>query len=187
MRINLTQRKGALLTRAAAAEELAYWIAALPQQPSGLFIIDFGDELATASWIDGFVIAFLRHMESHSTDARVLLVSSCDETRDHLSLVLEKRTMAAFAVRDLDDVPEGDVQVFGHVASAGREVLAAIQRFGEASVSDIATAVGATIEATQQRLTSLMEQRLIVRARIGRAYLYSFPVMQALELTAVAM
>lgn len=179
MRIDLTH--SSLTTRLAAREELAYWISRLSNASSGLIVVDFGDKLATGSWIDGFVVGLMHHIEEGLSESRLLIISSYEDTRDHLSLVLEKRGLAAFVVQKIEDLAAGNVQVFGQIAAAGKEVLAVIQRFGEASVHDIADAVGASIEATQQRLNALMEQRLITRAKLGRAYLYALPVMQSTD------
>lgn len=145
-----------------------------------LLVLEFGDKIATASWIDGFLASLLQ-LAAHRESTRLLVIASSEDNREHISLVLAKRGLSVFAVRQLEELVTGDLEVLGHVTEGAREVLSIIQRLGEASVEEIAKAASTSVQAIQQRLNALLESRLIDRSKVGRAYVYDLPVMKAAD------
>lgn len=143
-------------------------------------VLDFDDNLATMSWLDGYLTPIVED----SGNGTVVVLCSSEDTGEHIAATLRRRGLAVLAASSRDQLHAGRFQLLGDVTGEQREAFDVVTTFGHALVADVASALELTVEAAQQRLTDLLHKRLIQRERDGRAYVYSVP---ALSLAALAV
>jgi len=139
-------------------------------EDDGLLILDFGDNIATLSWLDSVVCTLCREGER-----ALVVVSQSDDMREHLETLLGKRRLAIYLVLDFVELQAGSLIAIGHVSEAQLHCLEVIRRFGDAFVAEVASALNVSIEATQLRLNELLALNLLRREKEGKAYLYRLP------------
>jgi predicted transcriptional regulator len=113
---------------------------------------------------------------------QVVVLTSLDDTREHIDLTLRRRHQAVLSSFDIASLSSGDVTVLGDVSEANREAFTIVRDGGEVLVQDVASKLHITIEAAQLRLKELLQLRLISRTRVGKAYAYQLPRIETKEL-----
>jgi hypothetical protein len=177
MRIDLTT--AGLANRQAAEKRAIELIAEMARTNDQTALLVFGDNIATVSWLDGFLFTML---SSNRVHAQVVVMTSFEDTREHVELALRRRNLAVLAAFDGASLSAGDVTALGAVSEANNEALVLVREAGEILVAELAARLCISIEAAQQRLNALLELRLIERTKVGKAYVYQLPRIETREL-----
>ena len=172
---------GRLVSRAAAADDLMRF----STQYDGADVeVDLGDNLAMTSWVDGCLVEIARIVAA--AQARLIVYATDAETREHIDFVFHRRSLALTVGYTRASVAAGELEVFGEVSMATRQILDILIRSGETSVADLADDLGITVEAAQQRLNGLLGAGLVVRKKNSRAFVYGLIRSSAEQEIAVA-
>jgi hypothetical protein len=139
----------------------------------------FGESIATVSWLDGFLTTLLT---TDRLKAQVVVMTSFDDTREHIDLMLRRRNLAVLSCIDDQSFNAGDVTALGAVTEANNEVLVLVRESGEIRVAELSEKLGISVEAAQLRLNALLELRLIARNKVSRAFVYHLPRIDAREM-----
>lgn len=125
---------------------------------AGQLAIDFHDvEAMTNSYADELIGKFYVSLAAGDVAAsRVLLVGLNEETRDAITICLERRKLAAL---------DGDEDVLLGQAAAIEDTYAQARSLGEFKASALAEAMGITLTNANNRLKRLVEAGAIQRER----------------------
>lgn len=176
--MNIDLSATALANRQSAERKATETLNEMKQRGETIALLLFGESIATVSWLDGFLCTLLLS----DLAIQVVAVTSLDDTREHIDMTLRRRNLAVLSSFDHASLSAGDVTVLGAVSESNNEAFAVVRDGGEVLVADVASRLQITIEAAQQRLGSLVELRLISRAKFGKAYAYQLPRIEAREL-----
>jgi hypothetical protein len=176
MNIDLTAT--ALANRQSAERKATEALEEMARLGDSTALVLFGESIATVSWLDGFLCTLLLS----DIAVKVVVVTSLEDTREHIDMTLRRRNLAVLSSFDSASLSAGDITVLGDVSEANREAFAIVRDSGEVLVADVASKLNISIEAAQQRLTSLVELRLVSRAKIRKAYAYQLPRIEGREL-----
>jgi hypothetical protein len=177
MRIDLTAT--ALANRQSAEQKATETLEEMARLGDSTALLLFGESIATVSWLDGFLCTLL---QSEQVAVQVAVVTSLEDTREHIDMTLRRRNLAVLSCFDDASLSAGDVTVLGDVSATNNDAFAIVRDGGEVLVADVAAKLHISIEAAQQRLMSLVALRLISRSKIGKAYAYQLPRIEAREL-----
>lgn len=147
---------------------------------TGGLLLDFNENIATMSWLDGYLTPIV----SDETNGAIFVLCSSEGAREHISATLLRRGLAVLAAENTDQFMAGRFQVLGDITAEQRDAFEAVAAYGSARVADVAEMLDLSIEATQQRLSDLLQKRLLDREKSGRAYRYFVPTATGAELSA---
>jgi len=176
VKIDLTAT--ALANRQSAERRATQALEEMARLGDSTALLIFGESIATVSWLDGFLCTLLQS----ELEVKVVVVTSLEDTREHVDMTLRRRNLAVLSAFDSTSLSAGDLTVLGDVSEANIEAFAIVRDGGEVLVADVATKLKISIEAAQQRLTALFNLRLIGRERMGKAYAYQLPRIETREL-----
>jgi hypothetical protein len=96
-------REGVLASRLTAAEDLRK---VPPDMATGTSVlIDIGDNLATTSWVDGFLVPLARRL---GEEYALIIVAASDVTRNHITRVFSSRGVKARIANTRDAAIQGE-------------------------------------------------------------------------------
>jgi hypothetical protein len=98
----LDYRNRSLASRVHAADDLRDAQSALARPEDVL--VDLGENLATTSWVDGFLIPIARRLQDANP---ITIVSDSEVTRSHVSRVFRSRGLRARVARTRDEAMLG--------------------------------------------------------------------------------
>lgn len=178
MLLNLDERT--LSNRQRAASEAGEILAKQSGSDCSI-VVSLEGAIATTSWLSGFIGSI-----ADAGTYFLVFVTSEDDTIEHLRLALKGTNRAVFHAFNMEALSSGHLHAIGDITEAEAETFSLISQSGEASVELVASALGLTIPAAQQRLNGLVAKAVIVRERYGRAYSYRLPSIGSRTLSAVS-
>ena len=95
-------REGSLASRIHAAEDLRRVQGRIPGATE--FLVDLGHNLATTSWVDGFLVPIAREVG----EPGLAIVATSDVTRKHIARVFSSRRIHARVAMTRDGALQGE-------------------------------------------------------------------------------
>jgi predicted site-specific integrase-resolvase len=103
--IRLDYREAALVNRLVAQRDLANALEAIGTA-TGDVVVDIGSNVATTSWVDGFLAPLVA-----STGRRVTVIADSNVTLSHIERVFQARGRRIEVARNEEDAAHGAVYV----------------------------------------------------------------------------
>lgn len=91
-----------LVNRLVAKEDLADALQRIDSSDGDAVVVDLGSNVATTSWVDGFLVPLMA-----SIGGRVTVIAGSEVSRAHIARVFAARGLHVAVARSVDDVARG--------------------------------------------------------------------------------
>jgi hypothetical protein len=91
-----------LVNRLVAKEDLANALERIKSSADDTVVVDLGSNVATTSWVDGFLVPFMT-----SAGRTVTVIAASEVSRAHIARVFAARGLCVAVARSADDIARG--------------------------------------------------------------------------------
>jgi hypothetical protein len=91
-----------LVNRLVAKEDLADALERIKSSEGDTVVVDLGSNVATTSWVDGFLVPFVA-----SAGRTITVIAGSEVSRAHIARVFAARGLRVSVARSVDDIARG--------------------------------------------------------------------------------